>query len=113
MFLCYLRPLFIFLITLFLSTPVSAQDWFITGKRGIITFVVVTKEREKDEKTYREAINSICLNGEFCKILFWSNKKDVPTSWPMTKDERNAIIADYFYNGNSGENKFYFKYGND
>jgi len=112
LFLHY-RLIFIFIGAIFFSTLSYAQDWSVVGKRGIMTFVVVNKEREKDETVYQEAINSLSVDGDFCKILFWSNKKDVPTSWPMTKDERKAIIADYFYNGNSGENKFYFKYSNN
>lgn len=76
----------------------------------MMTFVVIKKEREKDETIYLEAIKSICSEGEFCKILFWSNQEDVPKSWPMTENERKSKVADYFFNGNSGESKFYFIY---
>jgi hypothetical protein len=102
--------LIFFIGAIFFSTFTYAQDWSVAGKRGIMTFVVINKEREKDETVYQEAINSICLDGEFCKILFWSNPADVPTSWPMNEGERKSKVADYFFNGNSGESKFYFIY---
>lgn len=108
MFFWFYRSLIILIGTLFFSTFLYAQDWSVAGKRGIMTFVVIKKEREKDLTIYREAINSVCLEGEFCKILFWSNSTNVPTSWPMTEDERNSKVADYFFNGNSGESNFYF-----
>jgi hypothetical protein len=104
------KSIIFFIGAIFLSTFSYAQDWSVAGKRGIMTFVVINIEREKDETVYQEAINSICLDGEFCKILFWSNSADVPTSWPMNEGERLSKVADYFYNGNSGESKFYFKY---
>jgi hypothetical protein len=102
--------LIIFIGTLFFSTCLYAQDWSVVGKRGMMTFVVIKKEREKDLAIYREVISSECLEGEFCKILFWSNSTNVPRSWPMTEDERKSKVADYFFNGNSGESKFYFIY---
>jgi hypothetical protein len=113
MFFWIYRLLIIFIGTLFLSTFLYAQDWTVSGKRGMMTFVVIKKEREKDETIYREVIKNICSEGEFCKILFWSNQADVPKSWPMTEDERNSKVADYYFNGNSGENKFYFKYSDN
>lgn len=45
--------------------------------------------------------------------MFWSNVDDVPKSWPMTDHERNSKIADYYYNGNSGEVKFIFKFSSE
>ena len=110
MFFWLYRSLIIFIGTLFLSNFLYAQDWNVSGKRGMMTFVVIKKEREKDETIYLEAIKSICSEGEFCKILFWSNQEDVPKSWPMTENERNSKVADYYFNGNSGENKVYFEY---
>jgi len=106
MLFCHYRSIFIIIGAIFFSTFSYAQDWSVAGKRGIMTFVVINKEKEKDERIYQEAISSLSVDGDFCKILFWSNKKDVPISWPMTEDERKAIIADYFYNENSGEKKF-------
>lgn len=77
MFFWLYRSLIIFIGTLFLSNFLYAQDWNVSGKRGMMTFVVIKKEREKDETIYLEAIKSICSEGEFCKILFWSNQGGV------------------------------------
>ena len=104
------KSILIILISLFFSTFLHAQDWIVAGKRGIMTFVVVSKERERDESVYKEAIQSICATENYCKIMFWSNSSDVPTSWPMTEQEKNSKVADYYHNSNSGEVKFIFKY---
>ncbi len=112
--LCLLnRSISIFLVSFLVSMFLHAQDWIVAGKRGIMTFVVVSKEREKDESVYKEAIQSLCTDNDFCKIMFWSNSSDVPTSWPMTEHEKNSKVADYYHNGNSGETKFIFKYSDD
>lgn len=108
-FLCY-RFLVVCVMMLFLSNFLYAQDWSVAGKRGMMTFVVVAKEREKEESIYKEVIQDLCIDGEFCKILFWSDPGDVPTSWPMSEHEKNSKVADYYYNGNSGEVKFIFKF---
>ncbi|NCC11147.1 MAG: hypothetical protein EOM31_11775 [Bacteroidia bacterium] len=107
------RSILIIFISFLISTSSYAQDWIVAGKRGIMTFVVVSKEREKDETVYKEAIQSLCTDNDFCKIMFWSNSSDVPTSWPMNEHEKNSKVADYYHNGNSGEVKFIFKYSND
>lgn len=112
LFLCY-RFLIACVVILFFSNFLHAQDWIVAGKRGIMTFVVVSKEREKDETVYKEAIKSLCTDNDFCKIMFWSNSSDVPTSWPMTEHEKKSKVADYYHNGNSGEVKFIFKYSDD
>ena len=108
-FLC--RGFFAACIVIFLCTNfLYAQDWNVVGKRGMMTFVVVSPEREKEESVYKEVIQDLCVEGEFCKVLFWSNPEDVPKSWPMTDHEKNSKVADYYCNGNSGEVKFVFKY---
>jgi len=98
---------------LFFSNFLYAQDWSVAGQRGMMTFVVVAKEKEKEESVYKEVIQDLCIEGEFCKILFWSDPSDVPTSWPMSDHEKNSKVADYYYNGNSGEVKFIFKFSDN
>lgn len=113
MFCLINRSILIFLVSFLVSTCLHAQDWIVAGKRGIMTFVVVSKERERDESVYKEAIQGICANNDYCKIMFWSNSSDVPTSWPMNEHEKNSKVADYYHNRNSGELKFIFKYSDD
>jgi hypothetical protein len=113
MFFLFYRFLVACVVVLFFANFLYAQDWNIAGKRGMMTFVVVAKEREKEENLYKEVIEDLCKEGEFCKIMFWSNSEDVPKSWPMTDHENNSKVADYYYNGNSGEIKFVFKFSED
>lgn len=97
-----------YLILLYLIFPLKlyAQDWHLAGTRGIMNFVVVSKEREADKDVYLEAIQSICKVGENCKIIFWASADHVPTSWPMTDAQRESRVVDYFKEGNSEEEKF-------
>ena len=113
MFFWLKRFALMFIVFFIFSTFLHAQDWIVAGKRGIMTFVVVSKERERDENVYKDAIQEICADNEYCKIMFWSDSSDVPTSWPMTEHEKNSKIADYYQNVNSGEIKFIFKYSNE
>lgn len=98
----------IYLILLYLIFPVklSAQDWHLVGTRGIMNFVVVSKEREADKDVYLDAIQSICKVGENCKVIFWTSEDQVPTSWPMTDAQKESRVVDYFKEGNSEEEKF-------
>ena len=88
---------------LLLLSAGHAQDWEKIKSRGMMEFVVVAKEKEADENVYLHAIKQICTQGEYCRIMFWSNRDDVPMSWPMTDSQEKAMTADYFYNANSDE----------
>ena len=105
------------IIVLSLLLPLSghAQDWEKVKSRGMMEFVVVAKDKEADENVYLDAIKQICPQGEYCRIMFWSNRDDVPMSWPMTDTQENSMTVDYFYNANSDEVLFLWncRFGNN
>ena len=91
--------------------PVYAADWEKAGSRGMMEFVVVNQEKITEKEVYLEAINSICAPDQFCHVMFWADKTHVPTSWPMTEEQRQAMTLDYFFNPNSDEKIFTWNCG--
>jgi hypothetical protein len=98
--------LFFSFLLLCCSICAYAADWEKVGSRGMMEFVVIAKEHEANEKAYLDIISNICMPGEFCHVMFWTDKKDVPSSWPMTEEQKDAMTVDYFYNANSDETIF-------
>lgn len=72
----------------------------------MMEYVVVLKEKSSEKAIYLDAIGSICAPHQFCHVMFWVDKKYVPTAWPMTDDQKHAMTLEYFYNANSGEKMF-------
>jgi hypothetical protein len=97
---------FLLLLLIFLSLPVYAADWEKSGSRGMMEFVVIRQEKFAEKEVYFDAIDSICAPDKFCHVMFWADKKYVPTSWPMTEEQRQAMTLDYFFNPNSKEKVF-------
>lgn len=97
---------FLFLLLVFFTLPVYAADWEQAGSRGMMQFVVVPEEKSTDKEAYLDAIDSICSPNQFCHVMFWTDKEHVPTSWPMTMEQRQAMTLDYFFNPNSREKTF-------
>jgi|GEM_PF-5625978 len=69
-------------------------------------FIVVAEEKNSEKEVYLDAINSVCVPYQFCHVMFWADKKDVPTAWPMTEEQMQAMTREYFYNANSNEKIF-------
>ena len=90
--------LIILVVVLGLPASSYAKDWEVVRQQGMTVLVVVAKDKEAEESVYRAAIRDICKRGQFCKIMFWSNKADVPLSLPMTDKQATAQTADYVYN---------------
>lgn len=97
---------FLFLLLIFFSLPVYAADWEHVGSRGMMEFVVVAKENIAEKKIYLDAIDSICAPNQFCHVMFWAKKDLVPTSWPMTEEQIQAMTLEYFYHANEEETIF-------
>lgn len=69
-------------------------------------YVVVSEEKKSEKEIYLKAINSICAPFQFCHIMFWTDAEHVPTGWPMTDEQKQAMTLEYFYNANSDEKIF-------
>lgn len=69
-------------------------------------YVVVAEEKKSEKETYLKAIDSICVPLQFCHVMFWTDAKHVPTAWPMTDEQKQAMALEYFYNANSDEKIF-------
>lgn len=58
---------------------------------------------------YDEAIANLCRSDEYCTILFWSQRRYVPTEMPMTDTQANHEVANYFNNPRNGASGFLWK----
>ncbi len=96
---------FIFLCVL-ASSSAYAADWEHAGSRGMMEYVVVAEEKKYEKEIYLKAIDSICVPLQFCHVMFWADTSHVPTAWPMTDEQKQAMTLEYFYNANSDEKIF-------
>ncbi len=89
-----------------LPSTLFAKDWEKVKTQGKMEFVVVSKEKEADEDVYIDAIRNLCKRGQFCKVMFWSDRSLVPTTWPMTDKQSDGVTVDYVHNPNNNFTQF-------
>jgi hypothetical protein len=89
-------------LLLLLSAPCIAAEWQQLGGQGMMKFVLVSKSKESEEATYREAIRSLCGASGYCYISFWSERALVPKRLPMTDAQVDAQTASYTRNPATG-----------
>lgn len=88
-------------------TPESlAKNWEVVRTQRMKQLVVVDKEKETNEQTYRDAIQALCRPARFCFIFFWSDRHQVPSSWPMTDAQARAKTAKFARNPFTGFEQF-------
>lgn len=83
-----------------------AKDWELVRTQGKMLLVVVDKAKEANEQIYQDAIRALCVPGKICSIQFWSDRRHVPSNWPMTDAQSDALVASYMKNPNSGFEQF-------
>jgi hypothetical protein len=84
----------------------AADAWHLVRTQGMMKLVAVADHRKADRAAYQEAINGLCSPGQFCSIMFWTNRSVVPDSLPMTDAEAAAQTASYTKNPNTGFEQF-------
>jgi hypothetical protein len=97
--------LIIFITFIFPLTSSYGKDWEMERIVGKVAMVYVSKEKENDVQVYKDAVNDLCKKGQFCMIMFWSNKKHIPTSFPMSDKQEKELNASYTFNPKTGYKK--------
>ena len=65
---------------------------------GNVELVVIDKRHERDRAAYQKAVNSICeAKVDYCKVLFWTDERMVPTAMPLSDREARALRADWVF----------------
>ena len=82
-----------------------AKYWERAGSVRFDQFVVVDKSKEADEQVYRNAAGALCNPSKHCYIHFWSDRRHVPTAYPMTDIQANTMVASYTKNPTNGFEK--------
>ena len=95
------RALAAVLVALVASTVNAEEGWRDAGKIGQIDMVVIDKGKEKDQDVYRMAIESVCMDRNWCRVLFWSDPTLVPKKLPMTDAQVKGLTASWTYNGST------------
>lgn len=67
MFLLHNSYILAFIGSLMFSNILHAQDWTIAGKRGMMTFIVISKDKENDKNVYMDAIKKYVVMENFAK----------------------------------------------
>jgi hypothetical protein len=83
-----------------------AADWELVRTQRRMKLVVVSKTRQGDIALYKEAIQGVCGNGQMCIVHFWTDRKRVPATIPMSTAELKAKTASYTRNPNTGFEQF-------
>ncbi len=76
----------------------DTSGWELLRTQGMMQFVLVAKPREADPAVYRRAIRALCKPGKHCFLLFWSDRRQVPSRMPMTDRQASAQVASYTKN---------------
>lgn len=81
------------------SKPPSNR-WGIYGesKTGYIKFVVVKPAHQADQSVYLEAARFICAKQDKCGVMFWEAARDVPQDLPLTSQQLDSQMANYWKN---------------
>lgn len=100
---------FAMLATMTVSSALAQPQWQQVSIIGNRHFVVVNKGAAFDRGVLEKAADSVCGAGKPCVVTFWSDATAVPHSMPMTRTQRDAVVAEYFRNPNSGKNELLLK----
>ena len=80
------------------SGAARAGDWTEVSNQGQSHLVVVATPKEADRRVYQDAIRKLCPAGQQCFIFFWNSDGPVPTHFPFSKAENDAMVANYVVN---------------
>lgn len=89
------------LVALVASAANADEGWTHAGKIGQIDMVVIDKDKEKDQDVYEMAIEAVCIDKNWCRVLFWSDTTLVPKKLPMTDAQVKGLTASWTYNGST------------
>jgi hypothetical protein len=88
------------------SSPPRPAYWQLIGSQGQIQFVLVPKSGRAEINVYEDARAALCEGRRFCYLLFWSDKRFVPQSLPMTDTQASHMTAKYTRNPDTGVDVF-------
>jgi hypothetical protein len=65
-------------------------------------FVLVSKERASDRQFFERTAKTLCPTNQVCQVMFWTERKHVPSRTPFTDTQLNQLAAQYNQNPNTG-----------
>ena len=84
------------------SSTTYAADWEVLGRQGRMQFVLVSKSHATDRQFFERAAKTLCPSGQVCQVMFWTDRKHVPSRTPFTDAQLNQMAAQYNQNPNTG-----------
>lgn len=87
------------------KSSLVVEGWELIRMLRMDALVVIDKEKETDVGVYQKAARALCVPGKHCFISFWSDRRYVPSSFPMTDEQVDAQIASYTKNPTTGYDK--------
>jgi len=97
-------PLLLLVGLLAACTP--ERGWKVVGGQRKVKFVLVEKSKEGSEAVYQIAIGELCGRAAHCMLLFWSDRRFVPSRLPMSDFQAEAKVASYVRNTSTGFEQF-------
>ncbi|MBL8085378.1 MAG: hypothetical protein JNN26_22325 [Candidatus Obscuribacter sp.] len=87
--------------------PALAEELTRVGGQGEIDFVVVPSDLQKNSNLLKMACRRYTNKHTdyFCKMLMWTDKKDVPKRLPMSAQQLKTQFACYDFNLSTGLNR--------
>jgi putative hemolysin len=77
------------------SAPTPSIDYQIVGKTKNYYMVVVNPKSSTDRKGLQSIADYLCNPYGFIGIWFWDDINKAATSYPLTPDNEQALIAKY------------------
>jgi hypothetical protein len=93
-----------------LATRPPPFTFLLLGGEGTQHIVGVRAHEQTDRMFYAAVVDSLCSDlSRDCTVLFWpATSAYTPTSMPISRRSRNAMIAQFSQSGERGSRAFYF-----
>lgn len=85
----------------------ASNDYRVSGKVGLMTFVAVTPEQADNEDVYRLAMADACAGKPVCQVHYWVGR--APSSLPLTDEQVESKRAVWQLNLNTGLRRWMVK----
>lgn len=87
----------------------AESQWRHAGAIGMRQFAVVDPAAAGDATLLKQAAKEICPPGQACMVMFWSEAESVPSKMPMTRNQQQAVVAQYLRNPTTGSEELLLK----
>jgi hypothetical protein len=67
-----------------------------------VQFVLLPKKHSSDRALFDNAAKALCPPRETCQVMFWTDRKYVPSRTPFTDAQLSQLAAQYNQNANTG-----------